>query len=109
MVSSSSISVTQYHFIENYLKTTNVTESEPRCQQGKDLVPSCSSSQMGFPSSNKPIVTTLQENINSMANILSASQSPKNPKYGRPKTSSNNGFLAVKSSHSSSEPSIAGN
>ena len=44
-----------------------------------------------------------------MANILSASQSPKNLEDGRPKTSSENGFLAMKSSHSSSEPSIDGN
>ena len=44
-----------------------------------------------------------------MDNILSASQSPKNPEDGRPKTSSENGFLAMKSLHSSLEPSIAGN
>ena len=44
-----------------------------------------------------------------MDNILSASQSPKNHEYGCPKTSSENGFLAMKSSHSSSEPSIDGN
>ena len=51
---------------------------------------------MGFPSSNKPIVTTLQENVNAMDNLLSASKSPKNPKDGCPKTSSENGFLAMK-------------
>ena len=64
---------------------------------------------MGFPSSNKPIVTTLQENINSMANLVSASQSPKNPEDGHPKTSSENGFLAMENSHSSSERIIVGN
>ena len=44
-----------------------------------------------------------------MDNILSATQIPKTPEYGCPKTSSENGFLAMKSSHSSSDPSIAGN
>ena len=44
-----------------------------------------------------------------MDNIWSASQSPKKTEYGRPKTSSENGFLAMKSSHPSSEPSIASN
>ena len=33
----------------------------------------------------------------------------KNPEHGHPKTSSKNGFLAMKSSHSSSEPTIVGN
>ena len=44
-----------------------------------------------------------------MDNLLSAAQSPKNPEDGRPKTSFENGFLAMKSLHSSPEPSIACN
>ena len=44
-----------------------------------------------------------------MDKLLSAAQSPKNPEDGRPKTSFENGFLAMKSLHSSSEPSIASN
>lgn len=109
VVSSSSISVTQDLFSANYLTMTNVIESKSICQQGQDLVPACSSSQMGFPSSKKPVVTTMQENIDATINLLGAVQSPKDPEDGCPKTSSEAGFLVMKTSQSSSQPSMTGN
>jgi len=108
LVSSSSISVTQDLLSANYLTMKNVTESDSCCQEGKDLVPAWSSSQTGFPSSKKPVVTTIQENIDATTNLLSAVQSPKDPEDGCPKTSSETAFLAMKTSHSSSDPSMAG-
>jgi hypothetical protein len=86
----------------------NVTESDSCCQEGKDLVPAWSLSQTGFPSSKKPVVTTIQENIDATTNLLSAVQSPQDPEDGCPKTSSETAFLAMKTSHSSSDPSMAG-